>query len=332
MSAFHHDSSYDSLPPQDPEERGYPWLFLYIKRPGVLRLLVSLILILVGYVFYQWYSRYGSDPAPDSAIGFFYAFAGMLCALLAGIMYTRKRRSRKRVVGQLHGALSWHVCFAIMAVAFLFMHSFGNFNPRSGTYALYSMIALAVSGFIGRALDRIMPRLIAAEVDKALTAQGDDRMENISQKLQSIVVYNTEKLSGFTTSTSSAPARAGAPPALPANGLPFTPNPQTLHTPWDLAYISLEQTPQELSRGEPRYRFVPDRKSALNAPGALMPGAQEQMTALQEVQKALTREQFYRYIIRYWRVFHIALVLVTLGLTIWHLVYAAQLLIPVYFH
>jgi hypothetical protein len=50
------------------------------------------------------------------------------------------------------------------------------------------------------------------------------------------------------------------------------------------------------------------------------------------VERAMQREQFYRYIIRYWRRVHIALVVVTLGLTIWHLVYAAELLIPVLLH
>jgi hypothetical protein len=51
------------------------------------------------------------------------------------------------------------------------------------------------------------------------------------------------------------------------------------------------------------------------------------MSALQGVQRAMQREQFYRHIIRYWRLFHISLALLTLGLLTWHLVYAAQLLL-----
>jgi hypothetical protein len=105
-----------------------------------------------------------------------------------------------------------------------------------------------------------------------------------------------------------------------------------LYTSWDLAYISLEETPQEMSRNTAQYRFVPDKKSALTRPGALMPGAQEQISALQNAQRALQREQFYRYVIRYWRVFHIGLVLLTIGLTLWHIEYALQLLIPTLLH
>ena len=105
-----------------------------------------------------------------------------------------------------------------------------------------------------------------------------------------------------------------------------------MQTPWDLAYISLEATPQELSREANHYRFVPDKKSDLMHAGAFMPGAQEHISELREVERAMQREQFYRYIIRYWRKFHVLLALLTLALTLWHLVYAAQLLIPVFLH
>ncbi|MGH2510509.1 MAG: hypothetical protein ACRDHZ_24300, partial [Ktedonobacteraceae bacterium] len=107
---------------------------------------------------------------------------------------------------------------------------------------------------------------------------------------------------------------------------------QTLHTPWDLAYISLESTPQELSRENGQYRFVPDKKSGLMLPGALMPGTQQQMGELEEVQQAMSRELLYRYIIRYWRRFHILLALVTLGLVIWHIEFALQLMLPAMLH
>ncbi len=63
-----------------------------------------------------------------------------------------------------------------------------------------------------------------------------------------------------------------------------------------------------------------------------MPGTQEHIAELREVERAMQREQFYRYILRYWRTFHVALALLTLGLTLWHLIYAAQLLLPTFIH
>ena len=101
---------------------------------------------------------------------------------------------------------------------------------------------------------------------------------------------------------------------------------------WDLAYFSLDETPQELSQQGGQYRFVPDRKSELARPGTFLPGTEEHLAELQVVQRALQLEQFYRYIIRYWRIFHIVLAMVTIGLTIWHLVYAGQLLSNAFLH
>lgn len=322
-------------------EKGYPWLSFSPSKAWVISSLTVLLVCIIGSVVYFWESHYGNDPSPDGIVGLIYAVAGTICIAFAAVLYTVCRRAHQRAIGQLNTSLQWHIAFGVMGLVLLFMHSFGNFNPRSGTYALYSMIALVISGFIGRTLDRLIPRLIAQEARKALTTQGEDRIESISQKLQDIVVHNSQELQSFPTTTGASarslvPKKSGAEAMemlrsaadIASNGK----NGHTLQTSWDMAYISLEETPQEVARDAPQYRFVPDRKSALARPGALIPGAQEHYSELEDVQHALQREQFYRYIIRYWRIFHVGLVLLTMGLTIWHLVYAAQLWLPVVFH
>ena len=321
-------------------ETGYNWLFFVGGEAWYKRLLIIFLGIAVGVVFYVWYVQHTNDASPDSIAGYTYAIIGTLFLLLAAVLYSIKRRShKKKTVGQLHKSLNWHICFGVLGLVFLFLHSFGNFNPRTGTYALYGMIALALSGMIGRFLDRMVPRLITGEVHKALTVMGDDRIETISQKLQAIVVHNTQDLHSFAVvpgeksqdaSTSSTSLMSLSGPV--SSDFSFIHKDQALQTPWDLAYISLEATPQELSLEANHYRFVPDKKSALVHPGALMPGAQEHISELQEVEQAMQREMFYRYVIRYWRKFHILLSLLTLALTIWHLVYAGQLLLPVLLH
>ncbi|GAC1390006.1 MAG: hypothetical protein NVS4B11_02910 [Ktedonobacteraceae bacterium] len=301
-------------------EEGYPWFFSYLTHARLKSMLVAFLIIGASGTLYVWYSRNGSDPYPDSVVGLAFAVAGTFCFVLAGVLYTLRRRSRKRAVGQLNAALHWHMAFAVMALVLLFLHSFGNFNPRSGTYALYGMIAMVISGFIGRVLDHFIPRLIAQEVQKALTTQGDDRIATISQKLQDIVVHNAQEVQPF---------QAQQPSTTPRNGKQGTTSAlNNGSTSWDLAYISLAETPQELRRNEPHYRFVPDRKSVLAQPGALLPGAQAQIAAMRDVQHALQREQFFRYIIRYWRILHICIALATVGLIIWHIEYAITLLLP----
>ncbi len=304
-------------------EKRYPWFFLDASRSRLVSLLVTLLIIGLAVAIFIVYNRISSDTSPDSSAGYGYAVAGTAFMVLATVRYSMYRRSRKRGIGGLNSSLHWHISFGVIAIVLLFLHSFGNFNPRTGTYALYGMIALVISGMIGRLLDRVMPRLIAQEVSKALTEQGEDRIEQVSQTLRSIVTYNTQEVRTFKAEEQTRQT-AQASPSVRASG--------TLPTSWDLAYLSLEETPQELNRDAAQYRFVPDRKSRLAEPGALMPGVQEHMTELKAAQQALQREQFYRAIIRYWRVFHVGLALATIGLTLWHLEYAATLLLPTFFH
>ncbi len=283
----------------------------------------------LGGAFYIWYGQAGFDTSPDSWAGLSYAVIGTLCLLLAVTLYSLRRRLRKRVlVGQLNNSLKWHVLLAVMGLIVLTMHAFGHFAPISGTFALYSMIALVISGFVGRALDHYLPRLITREVDKVLTLQGGDRIDSVSQKLQAIVVHNAQENRGILVN----PAQTRILPHTPApNGLPFATNGRSLGASWDLAYISLEPTQQELDHYAPQYRFIPDKKSALNRPGAFIPGAEKHLLELQEMQLAMRREQFYRYIIRYWRVLHILLAFTTIGLVTWHIIFAAMLLEPRFF-
>lgn len=327
-------------------ERGYPWVSLSIGSSWMASLLVTILLMALSTVLYIWYSRTSADSSPDSILGYSFAFLGTGMMIFAAVSYTKSRHSRGRAVGELNSKLKWHVCIGVTALYILFLHSFGNFNPRSGTYALYAMIAMIISGFIGRALDHFLPRMITDEVRKALTSQGDDRMESISRRLQSITGYSNQKMYGYR------PGDANSLPGIPSSpnplnsmpGIPLGPSNNSakskassakmgeLPTSWDMAYLSLEETPQEVQRDSIQYRFVPDRRSELERPGALIPGAQEQMSALEDIKHAMRREARHRYVIRYWRIFHICLAWLTIGLTLWHLEYAVALLLPLVTH
>ncbi len=303
--------------------KGYPLNFIDSSRPWRTSLLVTVLSIGVGIASFVVYNHISGDISPDSIAGYTYATIGTICLVMAAVSYTLLKSSRKRGVGALNGALHWHISFAVIGLTMIFLHSFGNFNPRSGTYALYGFIALAISGAIGRAIDRLAPRLIAQEVRKAITEQGEDRIEHITRSLQSIVNYNSQQVRSFQPNQQPAMQAASARPRRDDSVLPNS---------WDLAYITLDETPQEANRDATQYRFVPDRRSSLTRPGALVPGVQEHMTELQNVQRALQREQFYRTMICYWRLFHVSLTVVTIGLVLWHLEFAAELLIPTFFH
>lgn len=290
----------------------YSWFFLDPSPAWAVSALFTLAVIGLSIGLLILYSRLSNDPTPDSVAGYTYAILGTFFMLLAASGYTRYRASKRRV-GKLNGSLQWHISFGLIALVLLFLHSFGNFNPRTGTYALWGMIALVISGIVGRVLDRIVPKLIALQVKHALTEEGEDRVEYHTRTIQSIVSYNRQEL------RSLKPQKSGTRSAK---------NP--LATAWDLAYISLEETPQELRQNETHYRFVPDRRSELDKPETLMPGVSEHLNELHSVQSALRREEYYRALIRYWRFIHVSLVFITIGLTLWHLEYAATLLLPLF--
>ena len=298
----------------------YPWLISLLVTLGIIILLLASLLA---------YTRVSNDRSPDGTAGLAYAIVGLIFMGLATIGYTLSRRSHKRVVGALNASLHWHISFGIIALFLIFLHSFGNFELVSGTYALYALVALVISGITGRMLDRFLPQLIAREVNTALTEQGDDRVESVTRTLQDITAYHKEQVHSLKSQSELLVAEKDMQTAAAyLVGQDGT----ALPTSWDLAYISLEETPQEIERDATHYRFVPDRKSPLSEPKALIPGLQKHMEELQSVQRALRREQFYRAIIRYWRVFHVCLALLTIGLTLWHLEFAATILFPTFFY
>jgi hypothetical protein len=290
----------------------YSWFFLDLSSAWVVSFLFTLAATGLAIGLFILYGRLSNDPTPDSFAGYTYAIVGTFFMLLAALGYTRYR-ARKRQVGKLNGALQWHISFGIIALVLFLLHSFGNFNPRTGTYALWGMIALVISGIIGRCLDRVAPKLIARQVKHALTEWGEDRVDYHTRTIQSLVSYNRQEL------RSLKPQKSGSRSSK-----------KSLMTAWDLAYISLEETPQELRQNETHYRFVPDRKSEFDKPEKLMPGVGEHLDELHNAQAALRREEYYRAIIRYWRFIHVLLVFITIGLTLWHLEYATTLLLPMF--
>src|SRR6266480_7897819 len=158
-------------------KKKYLWLISLLATLGII--ILALVTLLI-------YTRISDDRSPDGTAGLAYAIAGLFFMGLATVGYTLSRRSRKRIVGALNASLHWHISFGIIALFLIFLHSFGNFELISGTYALYALIALVISGMIGRMLDRFVPRLIAHEVNIALTEQGDDRIELATRTLRDI--------------------------------------------------------------------------------------------------------------------------------------------------
>ena len=295
------------------------WSVFHLSRQYQFSLLVSLVIIASSIGFFIWCSSVSDDRGGDSFVGLVFAFTSTIFLLLAAVAFSLRRRRRKRSLGELNSVLNWHVCFGIIALVMVFLHAGGNFNPRTGTYALFGMIALVISGIVGRVLDRLIPRLITQEANKAQTGQGEDRIESISRKLQAVALKKSQDLSLPHTSQGSISNRHLFEKAGKSEE-------QGIFQTWDLAYVSLEESPQELRRYSNRpttnERSIPAHSSISS------PDTQEQISVLEEIERGHERERFFRYIIRYWRILHIALAVLTVGLTLWHIEYALALIMP----
>ena len=272
------------------------------RAQRVAALLTLLIVAGLAYVYVAY--LHGSDVSPDSFYGYVFAISGTLLLALVGVGYVARKRLRRNWSGLLHVALTWHVVGGLLALALILMHATGNFNPRTGSYALYGLIALVVSGLIGRLLDRIAPRLAARAALRTLASDGEERLESLVDALDRRRRFRRE----------DQPKRSKAR------------EPRKTASPWDLAYYDLGADPNDIPA------LLNRRGEAVHTREALRlteDGVSQGMMASESaaIRRAIGTERYFLHLIRVWRYLHTAISIVTLGLILWHLEYAAVLLI-----
>src|SRR2546429_6086851 len=123
------------------EERGYSWSFFHASSPWKRSFVISLLILALCVGFFVWSTRVSNDMGGDSFAGLVLAVVGTVFMIMAAVGFTLRRQARKRHVGQLNALLNWHVCFCVIALVALVLHSFCHFYPRSCTYGLYGMIS-----------------------------------------------------------------------------------------------------------------------------------------------------------------------------------------------
>jgi hypothetical protein len=268
----------------------------------------ALVSVLIGAGLAYLYVMYlrSDDVSPDSIYGYGFAIAGTLLLAAVGVGYALRKRWRRNWSGLLHTALTWHVVGGLCGLALILMHSAGNFNPRTGTYALWGLIALVVSGMIGRQLDRVAPRLAARAALATLTDDGEERLEVLVDALHVKRRARHEK-------------RSRSLQAVDAS------------IPWDLAYYDLGAQASDIpmllkqgAAGGPRGMSGQRGGAADLAAGATEKGALVSESA--QIRRNIGLERLSLNLVRVWRWLHTAISLVTLGLILWHLEYAAVLL------
>src|SRR5690242_12090821 len=233
---------------------------------------------------YVTYLRAG-DVSPDSQYGYVFAILGTLLLILVGAGYVLRKRLWRGRFGLLHTALSWHVVGGILALALILAHSAANFHPRTGSYALYSLIALVISGIIGKQLDKIAPRLAARAALKTLTADGEERLDALVTTLTWKRQRRRERSRPISQQTRQAASSV----------------------PWDLAYYDLSAPPEQIPTLLHQQHSGHTRATSSAVEGAL---ASEAGAIRQE----MGMERLCLHLIRVWRYLHTALSVLTLAL------------------
>ena len=239
-----------SITPYSREQRKPFYTPFFASRAFLITSCINVVVVVASIIIYIQQIDVAHNNSSRSQIALVFAVVSTIFFIIsAGSYFFKKRIARKKVVGQLNAFLQWHICFGIIAVVTAAVHSFGHFQLVTGTLAFWSLVLLTLSGFIGRALDRILPRLITNEVTRTLTLQGEDVVTAVSQKVQHVV-----------------------------------------------------------SQG---------RRPSLNVLQFLLHGDA----------RAIQREQNYRRIIRYWRIVHITIFILTVVFICWHLLFAAEVML-----
>lgn len=279
----------------------YPWLGGPLSWAQMWSTLAALALGGGAAVVYLRYLRSGGDVAPDSAYGYGFALAGTAILLLVGASYFVRKRWARHGRGRLHTWMAWHIAGGCLGVALIFMHAAGNFHPRTGTYALYALIVLIVSGVIGRALDRICPRLAARAALGALTESGAERLDNLTWQVTAL---------RMPAPPDRAPAATHGDPRM-ARGQP-----------WDIAYLDLDPEVEAI----PSFFGGSAAHAAAAQPAApvALPRAVRREAA--SLRATLSREEFWLALVRVWRRLHLLLSVVFVALLAWHIEFALTLL------
>lgn len=268
-----------SMAPRTSQRSG--WTGKRLAAPGI-ALLAS-----VSAVALYWLYLHSSDISPDSAAGYGFAIGGTALLAVVGLGYVARKRLWRHRSGLLHAALKWHIAGGALALLLILMHAAGNFHPRTGTYALYALVALVVSGIVGKWLDRIAPRRAAKSALKTLTQDGEDRLESLVGTLE-------------------------ARPGMGRRGRRSQQDIDPASSSWDLAYYDMQAA----------HGTIPEMFAV--KPTTAPPAAMVSESA--SIRRAIDAERFYLLLIRVWRYLHTALSIVTLGLILWHLEFATTLL------
>jgi len=144
------------------------WSRYFMQTLLILSLLLIAVIIIYGYGYYS--TPLAERPhhpdyrtlRPAGSLGLTFALIGTVMMLLMHLYSVRKHFKWARHFGSSQWWLDWHIFLGIMGPLFIMLHTSFKFNGIVAV-SFWSMVAVAISGFVGRYLFQQMPRNIRGE-------------------------------------------------------------------------------------------------------------------------------------------------------------------------
>lgn len=139
-----------------------------------MRTLLVLSLLLIAGLLVHGYSYYATPLAnrphhpdyralrPAGSLGLLFGLIGTVMMILMHVYSVRKHFKWARSLGSSQFWLNWHIFLGVMGPLFIMLHTSFKFNGIVAV-SFWSMVAVALSGFVGRYLFQQIPRNIKGE-------------------------------------------------------------------------------------------------------------------------------------------------------------------------
>lgn len=109
---------------------------------------------LLATLYFGWINRHERHWTPENGLGYWLGIAGVAALLLLLVYPLRKRFKSLRSIGSVPAWFRLHMALGMVAPTLILLHcNFGSASANASV-ALYSMLLVAASGFIGRYLYR----------------------------------------------------------------------------------------------------------------------------------------------------------------------------------
>ncbi len=121
------------------------------RRPGALEMPLLLAVVSAVLVF-AWTRRNEGDLTAETGVGYYLGIAGGLMMLVLLAYPLRKRLRALRFMGSIPGWFRVHMLLGVLGPTLIVLHSNFTLGSTNSRTALFAMLVVVGSGFIGRFL------------------------------------------------------------------------------------------------------------------------------------------------------------------------------------